>query len=175
MIEEGKLAPDFQLPALRRGGFELVDLHDPIERGESVLLVFFPTDFLSYPTTVLSAMADHRWQDAPGLVVWGLSGDSIFAHHGYATQYDIDVTLVSDFHASVASHYNVALEDWEGHGRAPSWAWIFIDDDWRIKRAWSDPPTTGWSTPPVASFIDAIREHGNTRVDPLDLPAPPSD
>ena len=171
-IEVGETAPDFQRPGVDRGEFAMYDLHRAIDHGDAVLLVFYPTDFLQLPTDAFQAMHRAGWTTRTGLTVWGISGDSIFAHHAYADEYGIDLPLLSDFHAGVASHYGLDIDDWEGHGRTPSWAWVFVDDGWTVRRVWSDPPTPRWTVPPVADFIDTAREHTGIVLDPLDLEAP---
>lgn len=171
-VSVGDTAPDFQRPGVDRGDFAMYDLHRQLEYGEAVLLVFYPTDFLELPTNTFNEMARQGWTNRGGLTIWGLSGDSIFAHHQYADEYDVDVPLLSDFHASVADQYGLTIDNWEAHGPTPSWAWVFIDSDWIIREVWSEPPTPTWEVPPVDAFIDAIAEHTHIALDPLDLTAP---
>ncbi len=168
-VEPGDIAPDFQRPGVDRGEFAMYDLHRVLEYGEAVLLVFAPTDFLKLPTDTFIAFGDRGWTNRQGLTIWGLTGDSIFSHHQYAAEYDLDLALLSDFHTGAASNYGLAIDNWEGHGTTPSWAWVFIDGDWVVRRVWESPPTPNWELPPVGLFIDAIAEHTNIHLDPLDL------
>lgn len=171
-VEVGQTAPDFRCPGVDRGEFSMYDLHRPIEYGDAVLVVFFPTDFLELPTTALAAMGRHGWTNRGGLTVWGCSADSVFAHRHYAQTYDLEMPLLSDFHAGVARQYGLALDDWEAHGRVPSWAWVLIDSEWVIREVWNDPPTPTWTVPPVADFVDAIEETVNIALEPLELSGP---
>lgn len=166
MIDVGRKAPDFSRPGVAEE-IRVYDLRREIDRGRVVLLAFYPADFLAAPTAELRAIEAAGWHAVDGLAVWGLSGDSVFAHAAYADRHGISFPLLSDFHAGVAGAYDVRYDDWEVHGPAPRRAYVLVDADWEVRHAWSTDDTDATSKPsPLASVAESLDALIDERIDP---------
>jgi peroxiredoxin Q/BCP len=101
MIEEGKKAPEFALPSSEGGEVRLKDL-----RGKTVVLYFYPKD--DTPGCTREACAFRDSQAAlrkKGVVVLGVSGDSLASHEKFKTKYELNFPLLSDPDKAVAKKY----------------------------------------------------------------------
>jgi len=101
MIEEGKKAPDFKLPSSDGGEVSLKDL-----RGKTVVLYFYPKD--DTPGCTREACAFRDGQAAlkrKGVVVLGVSGDSVDSHQKFRDKYSLNFPLLSDPDKTVAKKY----------------------------------------------------------------------
>lgn len=105
-VEVGDEAPDF----------ELRDQHAQLHRlsgyrgRANVLLVFYPFAFTGVCTGELCALRDDFGVPrADGIVVLGVSCDSVGALRAFAERESLDYPLLSDFwpHGAVASAYGV--------------------------------------------------------------------
>ena len=101
MIEEGKKAPDFKLESSEGGKVSLKDL-----RGKTVVLYFYPKD--DTPGCTREACAFRDSQAAlrkKGVVVLGVSGDSVASHGKFRDKYKLNFPLLSDPDRAVATKY----------------------------------------------------------------------
>ena len=101
MIEEGKKAPDFKLESSEGGKVSLKDL-----RGKTVVLYFYPKD--DTPGCTREACAFRDSQAAlrkKGVVVLGVSGDSVASHEKFRDKYKLNFPLLSDPDKAVARKY----------------------------------------------------------------------
>lgn len=111
-VQEQLPAPDFTLPvegdneAIHDGKLHLADL-----RGKNAVLYFYPKD--DTPGCTKEACdfrdANHEMQKR-GIVVLGVSTDSIASHQKFADKYGLAFPLLSDPDAHVAELYNVYKE-----------------------------------------------------------------
>ena len=117
MIQVGKLAPDFCMPAYKGGEFTNVKLSD--YRGKNVMLFFYPGDFTFVWTTEVAAVAA-RYKEFTDLdvEVIGVSVDSIFVHKVWDEQElskmipgGIPYPMASDADGSVGRVYGVYDEE----------------------------------------------------------------
>jgi thioredoxin-dependent peroxiredoxin len=106
MVEEGKPAPDFELPSDTGETVKLSDL-----RGRPVVLYFYPKDDTPGCTAqacgIRDAWATFRQVDA---VVLGVSRDDEASHRRFKQKYSLPFTLLSDVDHAVADTYGVWQE-----------------------------------------------------------------
>jgi peroxiredoxin Q/BCP len=101
MIAEGRKAPDFTLASSQGGEVRLTEL-----RGKTVVLYFYPKD--DTPGCTREACAFRDSQAAlrkRGVVVLGVSGDSLAAHEKFRAKYKLNFPLLSDPDKAVARKY----------------------------------------------------------------------
>jgi peroxiredoxin len=157
MIEPGQKAPDFALPGVERGRPAVFELFRAVGDG-AVLLWFFPATFLPTATAELVAIRDAGWHDLPGLEVWGVSMDSVYAASAYADRYELPMVLLGDG-GSAAEQYGVRYDEWEGHYGAPKRAAFLVGDDWTVRFAWANDDAFERTRPsPVERVADALIE-----------------
>jgi peroxiredoxin Q/BCP len=106
MVEEGKLAPDFEL-ATDAG--EKVKLSD--YRGQPVVLYFYPKDDTPGCTTQACGIRDAYGEfEQRGAVVLGVSPDDEGSHVKFKNKYSLPFTLLADPEHKVAEDYGVWVE-----------------------------------------------------------------
>jgi peroxiredoxin Q/BCP len=101
MIEEGKKAPDFKLPSSEGGEVSLKGL-----KGKTVVLYFYPKDDTPGCTREACAFRDRQAAlKKKGVVVLGVSGDSLASHEKFKAKYELNFPLLSDPDKVVAKKY----------------------------------------------------------------------
>jgi peroxiredoxin Q/BCP len=101
MIAEGRKAPDFVLSSSEGGEVRLSDL-----RGKTVVLYFYPKDDTPGCTREACAFRDSRAAlRKKGVVVLGVSGDSLASHEKFKAKYRLSFPLLSDPDKAVARKY----------------------------------------------------------------------
>ena len=106
MVDKGSLAPDFTL--LADDGTE-VSLSD--FRGEKVLLYFYPRDNTPGCTTQACDLRDEAAQLAEmGVVVLGVSPDSVASHVRFREKFNLNFRLLADVDHKVAEAYGAWKE-----------------------------------------------------------------
>ena len=131
----GSVAPDFTLAT---PGGEPVHLEDL--RGKQVILYFYPKDDTPGCTVEACGFRD-AWQEMQslGIVVLGISRDSVKSHQKFAAKYGLPFTLLSDVEGTVAAKYGVWVQK-SMYGRSymsTARTTFYIRPDGRIGHVWS--------------------------------------
>jgi thioredoxin-dependent peroxiredoxin len=136
VIEEGKPAPDFELPTDSGETIRLSEL-----RGKPVVLYFYPKDDTPGCTTQARGIRDAYGEfERAGAVVLGVSPDNERSHVKFKDKYELPFTLLADTDHSVAEQYGVwgqksfAGKKYMGVNRST----FVIDADGNVKRAMHD-------------------------------------
>jgi peroxiredoxin Q/BCP len=103
MIEEGQLAPDFELESDTGGRLQLSAF-----RGRPVVLYFYPRDDTPGCTTQACGIRDVYGEfERAGAVVLGVSPDTAESHMKFKSKYELPFTLLADPDHAVAERYGV--------------------------------------------------------------------
>lgn len=111
-VQEQQPAPDFTLPAVgaedltTNGRIHLSDLH-----GKVVVLYFYPKDDTPGCTAEACSFRDaNHLLQKQGVVVLGVSADSVDSHQKFADKYSLSFPLLADTDTSVSQLYGVWKE-----------------------------------------------------------------
>lgn len=106
MPQAGDAAPGFSLPDQDGNTLTLSQF-----AGKNVVLYFYPKDDTPGCTTEACSFRD-AWQEMQqqGIVVLGISRDTIKSHQKFANKYGLPFTLLSDEDGTVAQQYGVWVE-----------------------------------------------------------------
>ncbi|WP_455481336.1 peroxiredoxin [Bartonella sp. B12(2025)] len=103
---KGTLAPDFDLPRDGGGKLCLSDL-----RGKAVVLYFYPKDDTSGCTSEAIDFTRLKPKfDEIGVIIIGISPDSVKKHDKFKIKHELDITLVSDEEKTTLEAYGVWIE-----------------------------------------------------------------
>ena len=106
MVEKGSLAPDFTLLADDGTEVSLSDL-----RGEKVVLYFYPRDDTPGCTIQACGLRDDAATLAEmGVLVLGVSPDSVASHVRFRKKFDLNFPLLADVDHKVAEAYGAWRE-----------------------------------------------------------------
>lgn len=105
-IEPGQPAPDFTLYDSVKNKVTLSD-----QRGNHVLLLFFPLAFTSTCTAELCSIRDNiSFYNTVNAKVFGISVDSLHTLAKYKAEQNLNFTLLSDFNKDVSTLYGSLYE-----------------------------------------------------------------
>lgn len=133
-IGEGDKAPAIDLPTDGGGRFRLSDY-----KGNPVVVFFYPKDDTSGCTReAIDFTAAAPEFQANGVVVVGISPDSVTKHDKFKTKHDLGVMLASDEEKVVLEKYGVWVEK-SMYGRkymGVERSTFLIGKDGNVARAW---------------------------------------
>lgn len=141
MLHDGDVAPDFQLPTDDGDTLQLSALE-----GKPVVVYFYPKDDTPGCTTEakdFSCLADAFAES--GIVVIGISPDSVASHAKFRKKHNLSVKLCADTETSVATAYGVWVEksmygkSYMGVERAT----FLIDAQGRVAKSWRKVKVAG--------------------------------
>ena len=105
-IERGQPAPDFTLYDSAKNKITLSD-----QRGQYVLLLFFPFAFTSTCTAELCSVRDNiSFYNNVNAKVFGISVDSLYSLAKYKAEQNLNFSLLSDFNKEVSTAYGSIYE-----------------------------------------------------------------
>ena len=105
-IEIGQQAPDFTLFDSAKNKVTLSD-----QRGQNVLLLFFPLAFTSTCTAELCSVRDNiSFYNNVNAKVFGISVDSLHTLAKYKADQNLSFSLLSDFNKDVSTAYGSIYE-----------------------------------------------------------------
>ena len=128
--EPGEMAPEFTLPWATRDSVGPADAPFRLghQRGKVVVLAFFPRDFTSGCTAEMRTFSDqYATMFGDGVVVVGISVDSLTTHIGFAQSLQLPFQLLSDPTQSVARKYSS-----QGPGETMRRTVYVLDRDGRV-------------------------------------------
>ena len=139
-IKGQEAAPDFILPAVgsddvvKNGQVHLAEL-----QGKTVVLYFYPKDDTPGCTAEACSFRDaNREMQKRGVVVLGVSADSVESHQQFADKYDLPYPLLADTGTTVSPLYgvwkekNYAGKTYLGINRET----FLIDKDGMVRKVW---------------------------------------
>ena len=139
-VTESKLAPDFTLPAIgnpdvvKDGKVQLSAL-----RNHLVVLYFYPRDDTPGCTAEACSFRDaNREMQKRGIVVLGVSADSLESHQKFAEKHGLPYPLLADTDTTVSQLYgvwkekNYAGKKYMGINRET----FLIDKDGIVRKVW---------------------------------------
>lgn len=140
-LKVGAQAPDFSLSADSGATVSLRDL-----RGKRVVLYFYPRDNTSGCTTEACEFRDH-WKaiERLGVVVLGVSPDSVASHVNFKQKYRLPFPLLADADHRVAEAYGAwgekSLYGRRYHGIRRTT--VLIDEEGRVLRVFENVKPKG--------------------------------
>lgn len=150
-VMEAQPAPDFALPATDGSTVRLSEL-----RGKKVVLYFYPKDDTPGCTKEACSFRDNLGVlQSMGVVVLGISPDSVASHQKFAQKYGLTFPLLADEGAQVATLYGVWKEK-KQYGRTYMGierTTFLIDENGTVRRVFPKVKVDGH----VEEVIEAIR------------------
>ncbi|NTW49915.1 MAG: peroxiredoxin [Chlorobiales bacterium] len=149
MISEGTKAPDFTLPD---SDGKMVSLSN--FAGKRMLIAFYPGDDTPVCTTQLCSYRDNYSEFTKrGIVVLGISTDSVGSHKTFGEKNSLPFTLLSDKEKKVCELYDAM--SFLGMSQR---AYVFIDEKGIVRLSFSELlPVFYRSTQDLLSQIDSIK------------------
>ena len=146
-VKESQQAPDFTLAAI--GPEDVVknnQIHLSDLRGKSIVLYFYPKDDTPGCTAEACSFrdADHEMQKR-GVIVLGMSTDSIASHQKFADKYGLSFPLLSDADTTVSQRYGVWKEK-NMYGKkymGVTRETFLIDKEGIVRKVWSKVKAEG--------------------------------
>lgn len=138
MIPVGTLAPDFSLPD------ETGTLHTLSQyRGKKVALIFYPGDNTPVCTSQLCNYRDNfkKFQER-GIVVLGISTDSVESHQGFSKKFSFPFPLLADRDKTVHKLYDVL-----GFLGLPQRAYVVVDETGKVIVSFAETLPVFFRTP----------------------------
>jgi peroxiredoxin Q/BCP len=154
-LEVGAPSPDFSLPASTGETISLADL-----RGRSVLLYFYPKDDTPGCTTEACSFRDNLAAvQSQGVVLLGVSPDSVVSHQKFARKHSLEFPLLADTDKAVSQAYGVWIEK-SMYGRkyfGVERSTFLIGPDGTIQRIWRKVNPKGHVTQVLAALESAAK------------------
>ena len=155
-LQEGKPAPDFELPATGDKDLRLSDF-----RGQYVVLYFYPKDHTPGCTTEGQDFRTlHTRFRRRKAVVLGLSRDSVKTHENFKAKQKFPFDLVSDPDEVACGHYDVMkLKNMYGRKvRGVERSTFLIDPEGVVLRVWRKVRVPGHAQEVLDTLIEELKK-----------------
>ena len=156
-IEEGRKAPEFNLPADDGTQVELSAL-----RGSPVVLYFYPRDDTPGCTTEACSFRDRQGEFARrGARVLGISPDDVASHGRFRAKFQLNFPLLADTDHEVAEQYG-AWREKVRFGKTTMGiqrSTFLIDGQGVIRKVWKNVKVEGHDEQ-VLTALDALESAG---------------
>src|SRR5262249_31552723 len=128
-VDVGSKAPDFTLTSQDRQPVKLSE-----QKGQPVILAFFPAAFSSVCTKELCTFRDRLAHlNRAAARVFGISVDTFFALKAFQTAQGLSFPLLSDFNKEAIRSYGVVNEDMIGLKGIAKGAVFVVDSDGLVR------------------------------------------
>lgn len=129
-LQTGTIAPDFTLYSSEKEAITLSE-----QRGQNVLLLFFPLAFTSVCTTELCSVRDNlSWYEKVNAKVFGISVDALMSLAKFKEEQGLNFTLLSDFNKEASRAYDAIYEQFGFNMKGVSKRAAFVMDQEGIIR-----------------------------------------
>lgn len=129
-LQTGTIAPDFTLYSSEKEAITLSE-----QRGQNVLLLFFPLAFTSVCTTELCSVRDNlSWYEKVNAKVFGISVDALMSLAKFKEEQGLNFTLLSDFNKEASRAYDAIYEQFGFNMKGVSKRAAFVIDQEGIIR-----------------------------------------
>jgi thioredoxin-dependent peroxiredoxin len=140
-VEEGQMAPDFNLPADNGAQVKL-----SAQRGHPVVLYFYPKDDTPGCTREACAFRDRKADLVKmGAKVFGVSPDTVESHGKFRDKFELNFPLLADPEHEVAERYG-AWREKNMYGKTTlgiQRSTFLIDAEGRIVKVWKSVKVDG--------------------------------
>lgn len=152
----GQKAPEFVLPD---GGNNIRSLNEFVKQG-TVMLAFFPFAFSGVCDKEMCTFRDYQETlEAFRAVIVGISVDSAYSLRAFATTYNLQFPLLSDFNRRVSRLYGVLQDSWIGLGyKGVARRSVFLVDSRGILRYRWTAANTPSEEPPYQDILRAVEK-----------------
>jgi len=155
-IEEGSKAPTFTLRSDQGKNVKLSDL-----KGSPVVLYFYPKDDTPGCTKQACAFRDRKEElKALGVVVLGISADSVESHSKFRDKYELNFPLLADVDHSIAEKYG-AWREKNMYGKKSMGiqrSTFLIDESGKVAKVWKRVQVDGHDSQVVQALRDLETE-----------------
>ncbi|WP_121822686.1 redoxin domain-containing protein [Halostella salina] len=160
MLSEGGTAPDLALPGVHGRDPATYELVRSIEDVAATVLAFVPSAHAPVCEDDLRALGTAGWAERDDLIVWAVTGDTVFANAAAGERLALDFPLLSDRRGAIADAYGVRLDDWHAHRDLPGRALFVVDPDWTVRHARALDPFETPAESPLTGVASALADCG---------------
>ena len=150
MPDAGEMAPDFEAPTDTGETIRLSDL-----RGRDVVLYFYPrADTPGCTKEACSFRDDYRAYEAKGVVILGVSPDSVKKQARFKEKWSLPFTLIADEDHAISQAYGVwGIKEFLGREYEGVYRTTFlIDPQGKVRRVFKDVNPTQHSQDILAAM-----------------------
>ena len=157
IVSEGQSAPLFAAPNQNGEDVALTDF-----KGDIVVLYFYPKDDTSGCTKEAIAFSDLKDAfDRHGVIILGVSKDSVKKHARFVEKHALRITLISDEQSDICAHYGVWVEK-SMYGRkymGIERSTFLIDQQGVVQKVWRKVKVPGHADAVLTAVEELLKKH----------------